>query len=156
MQQHGRALLIPRQHIKAKKNTVLIPLTTRAATIIRQQDSSTSSAFVFVRTDGRPYGLDQVGVAVSRMARRAGLKDVSLHTLRHTFISRLVQAGRPLPEVAALAGHRDIKMTLRYARLAPEHLREGIAALEAYGTHQNSYPQPSVSRWCHADQGKIA
>ena len=149
-------LLIPRKHIKAKKNTVLIPLTTRAATIIRQQDSSTSSAVVFVRTDGRPYGLDQVGVAVSRMARRAGLKDVSLHTLRHTFISRLVQAGRPLPEVAGLAGHRDIKMTLRYARLAPAHLREEIAALEAYGTHQNSYPQPSVSRWCHADQGKIA
>jgi integrase len=84
------------------------------------------------------------------------LTDVSLHTLRHTFISRLVQAGRPLPEVAALAGHRDIKMTLRYAHLAPEHLREGIAALEVYGTHQNSYPQPSVSRWCHADNVEIA
>jgi integrase len=55
---------------------------------------------------------------------------VSLHTLRHTFISRLVQAGRPLPEVAALAGHRDIKMTLRYAHLAPSHLRAGIQALE--------------------------
>jgi integrase len=55
---------------------------------------------------------------------------VSLHTLRHTFISRLVQAGRPLPEVAALACHRDIKMTLRYAHLAPSHLRAGIQALE--------------------------
>ena len=66
-------------------------------------------------------------------ARKVGLADVSLHTLRHTFISRLVQAGRPLNEVAALAGHRDIKMTLRYAHLAPDHLREGIAALEPYG-----------------------
>ena len=55
---------------------------------------------------------------------------MSLHTLRHTFISRLLQAGRPLPEVAALAGHRDIKMTLRYAHLAPSHLRAGIQALE--------------------------
>ena len=55
---------------------------------------------------------------------------VSLHTLRHTFISRLVQAGRPLSEVAALAGHRDIKMTLRYAHLAPSHLRAGIQVLE--------------------------
>ena len=43
---------------------------------------------------------------------------------------RAVQAGRPLPEVAALAGHRDIKMTLRYAHLAPSHLRAGIDALE--------------------------
>ena len=81
---------------------------------------------------------------------------MSLHTLRHTFISRLVQAGRPLPEVAALAGHRDIKMTLRYAHLAPDHLREGIAALEAYGTHQQSYPQQIVSRCGHAGKVKIA
>lgn len=58
------------------------------------------------------------------------LPGVSLHTLRHTLISRLVQAGRPLPEVAALAGHRDIKMTLRYSHLAPSHLRAGIQALE--------------------------
>ncbi|HEY6640341.1 MAG TPA: tyrosine-type recombinase/integrase, partial [Nitrospiraceae bacterium] len=63
--------------------------------------------------------------------KEAQLPGVSLHTLRHTFISRLVQAGRPLPEVAALAGHRDIKMTLRYAHLAPSHLRAGIQALEA-------------------------
>ena len=55
---------------------------------------------------------------------------MSLHTLRHTFISRLVQAGRPLPEVAALAGHRAITMTMRYAHLAPSHLRAGIQALE--------------------------
>lgn len=69
-------------------------------------------------------------MAVIRTARHAQLPGVSLHTLRHTFISRLVQAGRPLPEVAALAGRRDIKMTLRYAHLAPSHLRAGIQALE--------------------------
>ena len=61
---------------------------------------------------------------------------MSLHTLRHTFISRLVQAGRPLPEVAALAGHCDIKMTLRYAHLAPSHLRAGIQALEQRSPRQ--------------------
>ena len=152
VQQHGRALIVPRQHLKAKKATVLIPLTTRAAAIIHRQAACRESTYVFTQPDGRPYALDQVGVAVIRTARRAGLEDVSLHTLRHTFISRLVQAGRPLPEVAALAGHRDIKMTLRYAHLAPDHLREGIAALESYGTHRKSYPQRIVSRWCHAEK----
>jgi len=85
---------------------------------------------VFTQPDGEAYSLDQVGMAVIRTAKEARLPGVSLHTLRHTFISRLVQAGRPLPEVAALAGHRDIKMTLRYAHLAPSHLRAGIQALE--------------------------
>jgi hypothetical protein len=43
---------------------------------------------------------------------------------------------RPLPEVAGLAGHRDIKMTMRYAHLAPSHLRAGLQALEHRGPGQ--------------------
>ena len=120
--------MVPRQQVKGKKATVLIPLTRRAAAILQRQMRRASD--VFTQPDGRAYSLEQVGMAVRRTAKRAQLPGVSLHVLRHTFISRLVQAGRPLPEVAALAGHRDIKMTLRYAHLAPSHLRAGIQALE--------------------------
>ena len=108
----------------------MVPLTTRAAGVIHRQVRRLGCPAVFTQPEGTPYSADQVGVAVIRAAKRAGLEGVSLHTFRHTFISRLVQAGRPLPEVAALAGHRDIKMTLRYAHLAPSHLRAGIQALE--------------------------
>jgi integrase len=128
LHEQGTVLVIPRQLVKAKKATVMIPLTTRAATIIQRQGRH--GPRVFTQPDGQAYSVDQVGMAVIRTATQAELPGVSLHTLRHTFISRLVQAGRPLPEVAALAGHRDIKMTLRYAHLAPSHLRAGIQALE--------------------------
>jgi len=128
VQERGTVLLVPRQQVKGKKATVLIPLTRRAAAILQRQMRRASD--VFTQPDGRAYALEQVGMAVRRTAKRAQLPGVSLHVLRHTFISRLVQAGRPLPEVAALAGHRDIKMTLRYAHLAPSHLRAGIQALE--------------------------
>ena len=97
-----------------------------------------------MQADGTPYHPDRVGMAVSRAARRAGLLDVSLHVLRHTFISRLVQAARPLPEVAALAGHRDITMTPRYAHVSPSHLRAGIDALEMWGG------RPTEERGRHA------
>jgi len=129
LHEQGTVLVVPRQLVKAKKATVMIPLTTRAATIIQRHGRQ--GPHVFTQPDGQAYSLDQVGMAVIRTAKHAQLPGVSLHTLRHTFISRLVQAGRPLPEVAALAGHRDIKMTLRYAHLAPSHLRAGIQALEA-------------------------
>jgi site-specific recombinase XerD len=69
--------------------------------------------------------------ALQRAAVTAGLSDICLYTLRHSFISRLVQAGVSLPEVAALAGHQNIRMTMRYAHLAPQHLRNSIALLEA-------------------------
>ena len=137
----GTVLLVPRQHVKAKKVTVMIPLTTRAASILQRQVRHGNTPHVFTQSDGRAYSLEQVGMAVIRAAKQAQLPGVSLHTLRHTFISRLVQAGRPLPEVAALAGHRDIKMTMRYAHLAPSHLRAGIDALEQRNTR---HPVESV------------
>ena len=130
LHEHGTVLVVPRQLVKAKKVTVMIPLTTRAATIIQRQVRHGDAPCVFTHAQGRAYSVEQVSMAVIRAAKQAQLSGVSLHTLRHTFISRLVQAGRPLPEVAALAGHRDIKRTMRYAHLAPSHLRAGIQALE--------------------------
>jgi integrase len=139
---HGTTLMVPRQHVKAKKATVMIPLTTRAATIISRQPRQ--APCVFTHTAGRAYSLEQVSMAVIRTAKQAQLPGVSVHTLRHTFISRLVQAGRPLPEVAALAGHRAITMTLRYAHLAPSHLRAGIQVLEQRNTRQTGGPELST------------
>lgn len=60
----------------------------------------------------------------------AGLKDVTAHTLRHTFGSRLVQRGVDIFKVQKLMGHADIRMTMRYAHLAPAHLGDAIQVLE--------------------------
>jgi integrase len=144
LHEQGTVLVVPRQLVKAKKATVMIPLTTRAATIVQRH--ARQGPHVFTHADGQAYSVDQVGIAVIRTAKHAQLPGVTLHTLRHTFISRLVQAGRPLPEVAALAGHRDIKMTLRYAHLAPSHLRAGIQALEARQLTPRTDPELSPDR----------
>jgi integrase len=130
VQQAGTCLIIPREHTKTKTLPVTIPLTTRAADIICRYLERASSGHVFVSKTGRPYTCAQANRMLQRAAVKAGLRDLCLYTLRHTFISRLVQAGVSLPEVAALAGHRDIRMTMRYAHLAPHHLRDSIATLE--------------------------
>src|SRR5215470_8523095 len=52
------------------------------------------------------------------------------HDLRHTFASWLIQRGRTIKEVQEALGHQTIAMTMRYAHLAPEHLRAAVAVLD--------------------------
>lgn len=73
----------------------------------------------------------QIRSAWDRMKNTLGLHDLRFHDTRHTFASRLVQRGVPIPEVQQLLGHRDIQMTMRYSHLAPQNLRSAIDKLEA-------------------------
>ena len=64
------------------------------------------------------------------------LHDVTWHIFRHTYISRLVMAGVDLRTVQELAGHKDIKMTVRYAHLAPAHKLAAVDRLTEYRLEQ--------------------
>ena len=54
---------------------------------------------------------------------------VVVHTLRHTFASHLAIAGTPIYTIQKLMNHKDIKMTLRYAKLAPDSGKESVEKL---------------------------
>jgi len=54
---------------------------------------------------------------------------VVLHTLRHTFASHLAIKGVPILTIQKLMNHKEIKMTLRYAKLAPDSGKEVIEGL---------------------------
>jgi integrase len=58
---------------------------------------------------------------------RAGLKDLRMHDLRHSFASALVNNGRSLYEVQTLLGHSTSKMTQRYAHLSNENLMKAAS-----------------------------
>lgn len=65
--------------------------------------------------------------------RRAGVSDLRVHDLRHSFASALINQGIPIYDIQKLLGHQDIKTTERYAHLAPERLRSSAsAASEVY------------------------
>jgi site-specific recombinase XerD len=67
-------------------------------------------------------------------------KHLRIHDLRHTFASHLTMKGIDLRTVAKLLGHRDIKVTMRYAHLAPDHLQAAVDVL----TETNFEPQREV------------
>ncbi|TNF28020.1 MAG: site-specific integrase [Deltaproteobacteria bacterium] len=89
--------------------------------------------FVFCEEDGQRLTTNQVKRIVPDACRRAGLREVNWHVLRHTFASHLVMRGATLKAVQELMGHRDIKTTMRYAHLAPGHLEQAVDLLVPVG-----------------------
>jgi len=65
-----------------------------------------------------------------KLCNKAGLRTIGWHKLRHTFASQLVAAGVSLKATQELLGHSDVRMTLRYAHLAPSALRSAVEVLE--------------------------
>ena len=63
--------------------------------------------------------------------RKAGIRGVTPHTLRHTFANQLVMTGTDLTTVSRLLGHKSLTMTLRYAHLTPNHLNKAVNTLKS-------------------------
>ncbi|HKA87337.1 MAG TPA: site-specific integrase [Haliangiales bacterium] len=85
---------------------------------------------VFCDYGGRVLGKEECKHPLWRACRRAGLRRIGWHTLRHTFASHLAMRGAPLKAVQDLLGHATIQMTMRYAHLAPEVARDAVRLLD--------------------------
>ena len=65
-----------------------------------------------------------------KISRHADIQKFRCHDLRHTFASWLVMKSVDLNTARELLGHSELKMTLRYAHLAPEHKAVAVEKLE--------------------------
>ncbi|MDI6623184.1 MAG: tyrosine-type recombinase/integrase [Brevundimonas sp.] len=104
----------------SKTGAKVIPLGPPALVVLEGVDREKGSPFVFPAT-GRPKK-HFIGTAkVWNKARQlAGLEDVRIHDLRHTYASLAASGGQSLPLIGKLLGHRDVKTTARYAHLADD------------------------------------
>ncbi|MDE0147834.1 MAG: tyrosine-type recombinase/integrase [Rhodospirillaceae bacterium] len=109
----------------AKSGPRAVQLPPTAARLLEALPRRKDSPWVFPGNgrDGHysAEGLDRVWQTVRA---RAGLGDVRLHDLRHSFASRALALGETLPVIGKLLGHSDIETTARYAHLARDSVHE--------------------------------
>jgi integrase len=101
-----------------------IPLNAEALAVLKQWKKQTDA-------ERRPFPFHDMKTAWSALLVEAKIQGFRWHDLRHSFASSLVMAGVNLNAVRELLGHADLKMTLRYAHLAPSHLADAVAKLRA-------------------------
>jgi integrase len=110
-----------------------IPLSPQAVRALKEH-RHLKGELVFSQPDGRLLTKGECKHPLWRACRRAGLRRVGWHVLRHTFASHLVMTGEPLKAVQELMGHATIEMTMRYSHLSPDVKRDAVLKLDRQGT----------------------
>jgi integrase/recombinase XerD len=73
----------------------------------------------------------RIGLLVKDYLKRAGIvKNVSCHSIRHSFCTRLLEKGADLKTIQILAGHTSIEATSRYLHIALPRLRREVLLAE--------------------------
>lgn len=91
------------------------------------------------RNDGQPFDRRTVHRYVAAVAKRAGIGPVHPHQLRHTLATQAINRGMSLEAIAALLGHRSMKMTLTYARISDRTVADEYFRVTA--DVEANYPQ---------------
>jgi integrase len=105
-------------HVKATKNGYprTVPLSTHACLTLGNLTQNGDRVF--------PVTANAVRLAWERLRRRAGVRGLRFHDLRHEAISRFFERGLNVPEVALISGHRDLRMLLRYTHPMKKHFEK--------------------------------
>jgi integrase len=128
-----RNIIVLGSEITKSEKTRSVPMTRRVREMLVPMAAVSEKVSVF------SVKVDAVERAWLKVKKEAGYEDAGgmvLHALRHTYASRLVQAGVELYTVKELLGHSTFKMTERYAHLNPAKLQAAVAVLD--------HPEPSL------------
>ena len=109
---------------KSKRSTRSVPLADRIGTeleaLFQVSAYTADEDLVFGHPHtGHPLDRSLLLKRFKRALRRAGVREVRFHDLRHTFGTRMAAAGVPIRTLQEWMGHRDYKTTLIYADYAP-------------------------------------
>lgn len=104
-----------------------VPMNAQVRTTLIKVKKHPESQYIFCNRKGSP--LSNIRKSFFTAIQKAGIINFHFHDLRHTFASQLVMAGVDINTTRELLGHKDIRMTLRYSHLSPDHKKRAVDVL---------------------------
>ncbi len=98
-----------------------------------RQNSVKLADLIFIsKQTGMPTRNNAYDSCLTYICRRAGIKEISMHDLRHTYATRCVERGVPYKSLQKLLGHSSLKVTMdTYVHVTEESLRDAVDIFEA-------------------------
>ena len=121
-----------------------VPVSSQVMTLLREIQEHTGqprTGYVIRSRTGRR--LTSLNKTWERIRAMAGIPDVRLHDLRHSFASDALMGGVPLAIIGKILGHRQPSTTQRYAHLSDRVVRDAIELTSA--RISESTPTPSAA-----------
>ena len=112
-----------------KKMAVVLRLLTDALAAALKAIRHVCGPYVFCSQLGKRWSRGELDARLWRSCRKAKLRKIGWHALRHTFCSHLAMRGAPARAIQELAGHASIATTQRYMHLSSNAKREAIDLL---------------------------
>ena len=127
--------------VRKRRRILEMPLNEKALSVVKGWQGIRKCDYVFYNpeTGGRWKDL---WLGSKRACRKAGLHDLTWHTFRRTFASRLNGNGADLVTVKELLGHADIKTTMRYAHTNREAKTKAVRRLGGSSDKVATLPEP--------------
>ena len=121
-------------HPTKNRETRQIPMSSALADALQRHPRRLGSPYVFANRTGKPY--DNVRKSLNKAAERAGIEGgITMHQLRHCFISHCSMASVDPRTLMKWAGHHDLKVTLGYTHVSAEHEKSAIERLRYQDGH---------------------
>lgn len=131
-------LITIRPDVSKSKKTRRIPLNSTLIKLLMELKSG-STPHVFLNSEGNPYKrCDSIKGAFERACKKAELKGLRFHDLRHTFATRALEAGANVVAVSQILGHADLKTTMRYVH-PDDSLKDAVARVENFISHRSNF-----------------
>jgi len=125
--------------VRKNRRMLEIPLNDTALAVVNGWCGLRKCENVFYNPEtGGPW--KDLWLGLKKACRKAGLSDVTWHTFRHSFASRLIRNGADLVTVKELLGHSSVSVTMRYAHTNREAKKRAVGLLAGNGAKMVTLP----------------